>query len=98
MADDASGEASRKERKFAFAELMDRLQAGDEEAAREVHRRYARGLVALACRQLSASVRRKVDPESVVQSVFASFFQRQKDEEFPDLGDWDDLWGLLTVI
>jgi RNA polymerase sigma-70 factor (ECF subfamily) len=77
---------------------MERLQSGDEAAAREVHRRYTRGLVALACRQLSSSIRGKVDPESVVQSVFGSFFLRQRDDEFPDLGDWDDLWGLLTVI
>jgi RNA polymerase sigma-70 factor (ECF subfamily) len=82
----------------AFAELMERLQAGDEAAAREIHSRYTRGLVALACRQLSSSVRGKVDPESVVQSVFGSFFVRQREDQFPDLGDWDDLWGLLTVI
>ena len=82
----------------AFAELMERLQAGDEEAAREIHRRYTRGLVALACRELSTTIRGKVDPESVVQSVFGSFFLRLRDDEFPDLGDWDDLWGLLTVI
>src|SRR6516165_542479 len=82
----------------AFAELMERLQSGDEAAAREVHRRYTRGLVALACRQLSTSIRGRVDPESVVQSVFGSFFLRRRDGEFPNLGDWDDLWGLLTVI
>jgi len=98
MTDDESGKAPGKETALAFAELMDRLQAGDEGAAREIHRRYTRGLVALACHQLSTSIRRKVDPESVVQSVFASFFRRQKDQEFPDLGHWDDLWGLLTVM
>jgi RNA polymerase sigma-70 factor (ECF subfamily) len=81
-----------------FAQLMQRLQAGDEEAARAVHQRYTPGLVALARRQLSTSVRGKVDPESVVQSVYGSFFQRHRDQEFPNLGDWNDLWGLLTVI
>jgi len=82
----------------SFAELMDRLQAGDKEAARSIHERYTQGLVALACRQLASCIRGKVDPESIVQSVFRSFFQRQRDNEFPSLGDWDDLWGLLTVI
>jgi RNA polymerase sigma-70 factor (ECF subfamily) len=81
-----------------FAQLMQRLQAGDEEAARAVHQRYTPGLVALARRQLTTSVRGKVDPESVVQSVYGSFFQRHRDQEFRNLGDWNDLWGLLTVI
>ena len=92
------GRARSQQPSPAFAELMERLQAGDEEAAREIHRRYTRGLVALACRELSTTIRGKVDPESVVQSVFGSFFLRLRDDEFPDLGDWDDLWGLLTVI
>jgi RNA polymerase sigma-70 factor (ECF subfamily) len=93
-----SGPPSPDEASTAFGDLMDRLQAGDEDAAREIHRRYTRGLVALACRQLSTSIRGRVDPESVVQSVFGSFFLRRRDGQFPDLGDWDDLWGLLTVI
>jgi RNA polymerase sigma-70 factor (ECF subfamily) len=95
---DQPADASGTDAVFAFAEVMDRLQAGDEEAAREIHRRYTRGLLALACRQLSASLQGRVDPESVVQSVYASFFVRQRDQEFPNLGDWDGLWGLLTVI
>jgi RNA polymerase sigma-70 factor (ECF subfamily) len=90
--------ASRVEITVDFAQLMQRLQAGNEDAAREIHQRYTPGLLALARRQLSTSVRGKVDPESVVQSVYGSFFQRHHDQEFPDLGDWNDLWGLLTVI
>jgi RNA polymerase sigma-70 factor (ECF subfamily) len=34
----------------------------------------------------------------VVQSVYVSFFQRQREGQFPALQDWDDLWGLLTAI
>ncbi|HJZ94677.1 MAG TPA: ECF-type sigma factor [Gemmataceae bacterium] len=82
----------------SFAALMDRLQSGDEEAARALHRRYTPGLVALARRQVPGHVQGRIDPESVVQSVYGSFFVRYRDREFVNLGDWNDLWGLLTVI
>ena len=77
--------------------LLERLAAGDEDAAREVHRRYTPRLIALARRQLTPAVRRRVDPESVVQSVYRSFFERARDGEIAP-GEWDDLWGLLALI
>src|SRR5581483_1967532 len=80
-----------------FADLADRLAAGDEAAAREVHRRYTPRLVALARQRLPAAVRARTDPESVVQSVYRSFFGRAAGGDFA-LGDWDDLWGLLARI
>jgi RNA polymerase sigma-70 factor (ECF subfamily) len=80
-----------------FGELVERLAAGDEAAAREVHGRYTPRLVALARERLPAAVRARTDPESVVQSVYRSFFNRAQDREFV-LGDWDDLWGLLARI
>jgi RNA polymerase sigma-70 factor (ECF subfamily) len=81
----------------AFDALMDRLRRGDETAAAEVFRRFARRLVALAERRLSAQVRAKVDAEDILQSVFQSFFRRQAAGEY-DLDSWDSLWSLLTVI
>src|SRR5262245_14784688 len=80
-----------------FADLAERLAAGDEAAAREVHRRYTPRLVALARQRLPAGVRARTDPESVVQSVYRSFFGRAAAGEFA-LGEWDDLWGLLARI
>jgi RNA polymerase sigma-70 factor (ECF subfamily) len=80
-----------------FARLIDRLAAGDEAAAREVHRRYTPRLIALARQHLPPAVRRRTDPESVIQSVYRSFFRRAGDGEFR-LGDWDDLWGLLALV
>src|SRR5580698_6459281 len=80
-----------------FADLGDRLAAGDEAVAREVHARYTPRLVALARQKLAPAVRGRVDPESVVQSVYRSFFGRANAGEFA-LGDWDDLWGLLARI
>lgn len=81
----------------SFAQLLDGLRTGNEDAARELHRLYTPRLVALARRQLAFPVRRRTDPESVVQSVYRSFFRRERDEPFA-LGDWNGLWGLLALI
>jgi RNA polymerase sigma-70 factor (ECF subfamily) len=80
-----------------FADLLARLQERDQDAARELHRRFTPRLIALARQQFGWGLNGKVDPESVVQSVFGSFFHRFDQGQF-ELGDYDDLWGLLTVI
>ena len=80
-----------------FTDLMDRLRAGDAAAAHEVFQRFVRKLVRLARCQFDAALRRKVDPEDVVQSAFKSFFLRYGAGKL-EVHDWDNLWGLLTVI
>ena len=81
----------------SFVRLMARLQAGDDEAAARVFRRFARRLIALAQAHLSAALRQKEDPEDVVQSAFKSFFRRQADQPY-EVDGWDNLWSLLAVI
>jgi RNA polymerase sigma-70 factor (ECF subfamily) len=81
----------------SFIELAERLRAGDQGAATEVFRRFADRLIALARTQLDARIRRKEDPEDIVQSVYRSFFTRQRDGRY-DLANWDSVWSLLTVI
>jgi RNA polymerase sigma-70 factor (ECF subfamily) len=81
----------------SFDDVMARLRAGDQDAAREVFQRFAGRLIALAHERLDRLVRPKVDPEDVVQSAFKSFFLRYAAGQF-DLGDWDGLWGLLVCI
>ncbi|MBY0460772.1 MAG: helix-turn-helix domain-containing protein [Gemmataceae bacterium] len=81
----------------SFAVLMTRLQAGEDEAAREVFVKFAARLAALARGHLCARMTGKVDPEDVVQSAYKSFFLRQREGEL-DVGTWDGLWGLLTLI
>src|SRR5262245_43765371 len=81
----------------SFEEVMGRLRAGDQAAGAEVFARYARRLIALARLHLDGRLRQKVDPEDILQSVFKSFFLRQGRGEF-DLGSWDSLWALLSVI
>jgi RNA polymerase sigma-70 factor (ECF subfamily) len=81
----------------SFADLMARLKSGEDDAAREVFARFARRLVGLARSHLDARLARKVDPEDVVQSAYKSFFVRQRGGEL-EVGSWNGLWGLLTVI
>jgi RNA polymerase sigma-70 factor (ECF subfamily) len=81
----------------SFRELVARLRAGDDCAAGEVVRRFTHRLLVLAQHHLDARIRSKVDPEDIVQSVYKSFFRRQRDGQF-DLASWDDLWSLLAVI
>jgi RNA polymerase sigma-70 factor (ECF subfamily) len=81
----------------SFAGFLTRLQAGDSAAARELFRRFTGQLIALARRRVEGGLRHKVDPEDVVQSAYKSFFARYRDAKL-EMGNWDGLWGLLTVI
>jgi RNA polymerase sigma-70 factor (ECF subfamily) len=81
----------------SFDDVMARLRAGEQDAARQVFQRFAGRLITLAHERLGSLVRPKLDAEDVVQSVFKSFFLRYSAGQF-DLGDWDSLWGLLVVI
>ena len=81
----------------SFAEFLVRLRGGDDAAAQELFGRFARQLIALALRHITAGLRHRVDPEDVVQSVYKSFFRRYGDGNL-DVVNWDSLWGLLTLI
>jgi RNA polymerase sigma-70 factor (ECF subfamily) len=81
----------------SFPDWMARLRAGDAGAAAEVFRRFAGRLIGLARSRLDGWVRAKEDPEDVVQSVYKSFFMRCGAGQF-ELGTWDELWSLLTVL
>jgi RNA polymerase sigma-70 factor (ECF subfamily) len=81
----------------SFTDVMARLRAGDQAAAREIFERFVRKLVGLARRQLEPVLRRKVEPEDVVHSAYKSFFLRYGAGEL-EVHDWDNLYGLLTVI
>jgi len=81
----------------SFPELMDRLRSGEDEAAREVFARFAARLVGLARRHLDGRLAVKVDPEEVVQSAYKSFFIRHREGTLA-AGNWDGLWGVLTMI
>ena len=81
----------------SVVELMGRLRSGEDDAARELFVRFTGRLVGLARRHLDARLAVKVDPEDVVQSAYKSFFVRQREGSL-EVGTWDGLWGLLTLI
>lgn len=81
----------------SFPEWMARLRAQDGDAAREIFQRYAQQLVALTRRQFGVGLRHKVDPESVIQSAYRSFFLRCGEGKL-EVESWGGLWGLLTLI
>jgi RNA polymerase sigma-70 factor (ECF subfamily) len=81
----------------SFTDLMARLRAGDQAAARQVFQRFVHKLVRLARERMGQALRRRVDPEEVVQSAYKSFFLRYGAGKL-DVQDWSSLWSLLTVI
>lgn len=81
----------------SFSALMERLKAGEDDAARVVFERFATRLVGLARKSLDGRLLQKVDPEDVVQSAYKSFFLGQRDGGW-EFGGWDGLWGMLTLI
>jgi RNA polymerase sigma-70 factor (ECF subfamily) len=81
----------------SFEALMQRLRAGEEAAAAQLFQRFAGRLIALARSRLDKQVRQKLDPEDVLQSVFKSFFSRQRQGDW-DLANWDSLWSVLAQM
>jgi RNA polymerase sigma factor (sigma-70 family) len=77
--------------------LMSRLRSGDDDAAARLFDRFAAQIIHLARRQLHDALRRKLDPEDVLQSVLRSFFLRCRDGQF-HVANWDNLWGILMVM
>jgi RNA polymerase sigma-70 factor (ECF subfamily) len=83
--------------KDSFAEFLGRLRAREDTAARELFQRFASQLIALARGHFDARLKRKVDPEDIVQSAYKSFFVRYGDGNL-EVVNWNSLWGLLTLI
>jgi RNA polymerase sigma factor (sigma-70 family) len=81
----------------SFPALLGRLRAGDPCTAAYVFRRFAPPLLGLAARRLGRRLRPKVDPEDIVQSAFAAFFDRLRRGSLGPRG-WGELWGALAVI
>lgn len=77
--------------------VMQRLSVGDASAASEVFHRFSGQLIELAQQRLNWRLRRKLDPEDVVQSAFQSFF-RLHSQKKTSFANWEALWGLLSLI
>jgi len=77
--------------------LIRGLREGDRQAATDFYGEYGPQLWRIAARHMPAALRRRVDPEDVVQSACFSFLRRVQGGEF-HLGDSESLWHLLCAI
>jgi RNA polymerase sigma-70 factor, ECF subfamily len=77
--------------------LLWRFRNGQADAPTRLYLRYAERLQALADRQTSAELGRRLDPEDIVQSVFRTFFRRVAEGNY-DVPDGEEIWKLLLVI
>ncbi len=78
-------------------ELLQLYQDGQSEAATAIFDRYVARLIALARSRIGPKLRRRVDPEDIVQSAYRSFFVHAKDDAY-QLAQSGDLWRLLASI
>jgi RNA polymerase sigma-70 factor (ECF subfamily) len=77
--------------------FLDRLSRGNPSAAAELDHRYRRRLCGLVRQALDGKLRRREDPEDVVQTVLRTYFRRAARGEF-QIADSSDLWALLAKI
>ena len=77
--------------------LIQGLRTGQSEVVTDFCRQYGPMLQGLADRKLARGVRRRVEPEDVVQSACRTFLRRVQGGEF-ELGDAEALWRLLCAI
>lgn len=80
------------------SQWIERIKAGDQEAATKLWNKYYDKLIRLACHRLRGARRRAEDEEDVVARAFETFFRRAKAENFSELRDRNDLWRLLVTI
>lgn len=73
------------------------LRAGGDILGAEVLTRFSSRLAGLVRSKLGWRLRRKLDPEDVVQSVFKSFVRLQQEKDL-SFENWESLWGLLALI
>lgn len=81
-----------------FAELLDSVREGDEQATTVLWERYFQPLVRLAGTRLPKNLRRTGDEEDIALSAFHSFIAGIRRDQFPDLAGPDNLWGLLITL
>lgn len=80
-----------------LSRILKNVQLGMGDAESHLHQKFVGRLVRLASSRINARFKAKIEPEEIVQSVFASFFRRHSRGEF-HFEDWNDLWALLVKI
>ena len=77
--------------------LLRRFREGEDAAASELYARYAERLAKLADARVSDELKRRVDPDYIVQSVFRTFFRRAALGQY-EVPAGEELWKLFLVI
>jgi RNA polymerase sigma-70 factor (ECF subfamily) len=77
--------------------LLRRFRRGSQDAATQLYIRYVHRLRGLVRAQCSSQLKRRLDPEDIVQSVFRRFFRRVLKGDY-DVPPGEELWGLFLVI
>ena len=78
-------------------EMIVGLRDGDAKACSDFWQQYGGRLQAVAQKQISERIQRRVGSDDVVQSACRTFFRRLNEGQF-DLPDADALWRLMCAI
>lgn len=81
-----------------FADLLDSVRDGDDQAIAKLWDDYYQQLVRIAAKRLPTNLRRTGDEEDIALSAFNSFIAGIRQDNFPDLSGRDNLWGLLITL
>jgi RNA polymerase sigma factor (sigma-70 family) len=81
-----------------FTDLMDQVRRGDESAITRLWNDYYQQLVRIAALRLPSQMRRSGDEEDIALSAFHSFISGVRKEQFPELSEPNNLWGLLITL
>lgn len=81
-----------------FAELLERVREGDDQAIAKLWEDYYQQLVRIAAQRMPLNLRRTGDEEDIALSAFHSFIAGIRHDRFPDLSGPDNLWGLLITL
>jgi RNA polymerase sigma factor (sigma-70 family) len=77
---------------------LDRLKAGDSEAAERIWKRYFSQVVHLARRKMRGVPRGASDEEDVAIAAFQSFYRAVALQRLPRMDNRADLWRLLFAL
>lgn len=82
----------------SVTELLQKLQAGESSADREIWERYVARLIKLARARLPRIPRRAFDEEDVAVTAFEAFLRGVADGRFKQLDNREDLWQVLAML
>ena len=80
-----------------WEKMIHGLRTGDQQACADFWNQFGSRLQAVAQKQLSERIQRRVGSDDVVQSACRTFFRRLNEGQF-DLPDVDALWRLMCAI